>query len=253
MSQCFAWQCYVWVLNPGPHVRWTDALLLNYTHGSNVNNLMCILTYISLYTPTLLCTLQGSVRIKYKQFNVYSCYIHFCKHTYKHTILHLARKYQIHLFGVYLFVCKKSSDDSHDWPQTTYVSHIGLELEIPVLAFPVLELQATPPQSAFSGSFKGARRESLLLLPAYLSIFLHLGTGSSIFFWEINPVFSLAFQFIPCMCAPGISSWQDQRAKESIFLAKVMDLETDMWLNTNHQSLSTFAEATRRGISYWDC
>lgn len=167
---------------------------------------MCIVTYTSLYTPTLLCTLQGSVRVKYKQCNVYS-YIHFCVNIHIHTHYFApCKKCQIHLFGVCLFVCKKSSDGSQDWPQTTYVSHIGLELEIPLFAFPVLELQATPPESAFSGSFKGACRAFLLLLPAYLSIFLHLAIGSSIFLWEINPAFSLAFRFIPCMCAPGISS-----------------------------------------------
>lgn len=149
MSQCFAWQCCVWVLNPGPHASWTDALLLNYTPGSNINNLMCIVTYISLYTPTLLCTLQGSVRVKYKQRNVYS-YIHFYVNIHIHTHYFApCKKCQIHLFGVCLFVCKKSSDGSQDWPQTTYVSHMGLELKIPFFAFPVLELQATPPVSLF--------------------------------------------------------------------------------------------------------
>lgn len=132
-------------------------------------------------------------------------YISVQTYTYTHYFAP-CKKCQIHLFGVCLFVCTESSDGSQDWPQTTYVSHIGLELENPLFAFPVLELQATPPESAFSGSFKGACRAFLLLLPAYLSIFLHLAIGSSIFLWEINSAFSLAFQFIPRMCAPGISS-----------------------------------------------
>lgn len=68
---------------------------------------MCIVTYISLYTPTLLCTLQGSGRVKHKQRNVYS-YIHFCVNIHIHTLYFApCKKCQIHLFGICLFFVRK--------------------------------------------------------------------------------------------------------------------------------------------------